>query len=62
MNNIFNNTQQNAASFMNKSKAAQKVLRLMDEDILYVEALYMVLDEDKSLNKEELEKEIDLYV
>jgi len=45
-----------------KSKAAHKVLRLMDEDYSYMKALKMVLDGDKRLSKSRLEKELNRYI
>jgi fatty acid-binding protein DegV len=45
-----------------KSKAASKVLQLMDKDFSYQEALKTVLSSDKRLNKRELEKELNIYI
>lgn len=50
------------ADFNKKSSAASKVLQLMDKDYSYERALKMVLSQDKSLNKSELERELDRYV
>jgi uncharacterized protein YoaH (UPF0181 family) len=47
---------------MAKSKAAKKVLQLMDKDYSYGEALKKVLKEDKRLKKKNLEKELDTYI
>ncbi len=47
---------------MAKSKAASKVLQLMDKDFSYSEALKKVLSEDKRLDKKKLEKELDKYI
>jgi len=45
-----------------KSKAVTKVLRLMDNDYSYSQALKIVLLEDKRLNKKTLEKELNKYI
>ena len=45
-----------------KSKAASKVLKLMDEDFSYIEALEKVLNQDKRLSKSKLEKELKVYI
>ncbi len=45
-----------------KSKAASQVLRLMDHDWSYSQALKAVLDLDIRLNKAKLEKELDNYI
>lgn len=45
-----------------KSKAASKVLKLMDKDFSYSEALKKVLKEDKRLSKKKLEKELNTYI
>ena len=45
-----------------KSKAASKVLQLMDEDYSYQKALKTVLSSDKRLSKAKLEKELDIYI
>lgn len=45
-----------------KSKAASKVLKLMDNDYSYSEALKEVLKSDKRINKKRLEKELDKYI
>jgi uncharacterized protein YoaH (UPF0181 family) len=47
---------------MAKSKAASKVLQLMDKDYSYGEAVKKVLKEDKRLDKKKLEKELDKYI
>ena len=47
---------------MAKSKAASKVLQLMDKDISYEQALKKVLKADKRLSKKKLEKELDAYI
>ena len=47
---------------MAKSKAASKVLQLMDKDYSYQQALKKVLKEDKRLSKKKLEKELDTYI
>lgn len=47
---------------MAKSKAAKKVLQLMDSDYSYSEALKKVLKEDKRLSKKNLEKELEKYI
>lgn len=44
-----------------KSKEAKKVLKLMDKDYSYSEALKIVL-KDKTINKIKLEKELDKYI
>jgi len=47
-----------------KSKACSDVLRLMDVDFDYKDAIEIVLmsDKHKDTNKEDLEKELDLYI
>lgn len=45
-----------------KSKAASKVLQLMDKDYSYQEALTKTLREDKRLNKKKLENELNYYI
>jgi hypothetical protein len=45
-----------------KSKAASRVLKLMDQDISYQEALRISLKENKGVGKRSLEKELDKYV
>ncbi len=45
-----------------KSKAARKVLQLMDKDYSYQNALRKTLKEDKRLNKKKLEKELNIYI
>jgi hypothetical protein len=47
---------------MAKSKAASKVLQLMDKDYSYTEALKKVLKEDKRLSKKNLELELNKYI
>lgn len=47
---------------MAKSKAVSKVLKLMDKDYSYSEALKKVLKEDKRLSKKKLETELDKYI
>ncbi len=47
---------------MAKSKAASKVLKLMDKDYSYQKALKSVLKSDKRLSKSKLEKELDNYI
>jgi len=44
-----------------KSEAASKVLKMMDADYSYFAALETVLGEDKTLDKEELEAELNRY-
>lgn len=46
----------------NKSKAASRVLRLMDEDYSYQQALKIALKENKGVGKRTLEKELDRYI
>jgi hypothetical protein len=46
---------------MKKSKAAKKVLQLMDKDFSYQDALRQVL-KDKRISKTKLEKELDYYI
>lgn len=50
------------AKKVKKSKAASKVLQLMDEDFSYAYALKKTLKEDKRLSKKRLEKELDYYI
>jgi hypothetical protein len=45
-----------------KSNACSQVLKLMDKDHSYSEALKKVLSSDKRLNKAKLEKELDNYI
>ena len=45
-----------------KSKACSKVLQLMDADLSYSQALRNVLEADKRLNKQRLEKELSYYI
>lgn len=40
----------------------KQVLRLMDEDYSYEEALKIVLAENPNRNREDLEKELDQYI
>jgi len=47
---------------MAKSKAASKVLQLMDKDYSYEKALKEVLESDKRLSKKKLEKELNAYI
>ena len=47
---------------MAKSKAASKVLKMMDKDYTYAAALKKVLQEDKRLSKKNLEAELNAYV
>lgn len=47
---------------MKKSKAASSVLKLMDEDLTYPEALRQVLKTNKKLSKKRLEKELNNYI
>jgi uncharacterized protein YoaH (UPF0181 family) len=47
---------------VSKSKAVSKVLRLMDNDYSYSEAIKIVLLEDKRLNKKSLERELNNYI
>jgi hypothetical protein len=45
-----------------KSRAASRVLSLMDEDYSYQEALKISLRENKGVGKRTLEKELNKYV
>ena len=45
-----------------KRKAASRVLRLMDEDYSYQEALRISLTENKGVDKRTLEKELNRYI
>lgn len=47
---------------MAKSKAASKVLKLMDQDVSYQNALKKVLASDKRLSKSKLEQELNKYI
>lgn len=47
---------------MAKSKAASKVLQLMDKDFSYQKALSTTLKADKRLSKKKLEKELNNYI
>jgi hypothetical protein len=46
---------------MKKSKAAKKVLQLMDKDFSYQDALRQVL-KDKRISRAKLEKELSIYI
>jgi hypothetical protein len=61
MNNM-NNVMIGAVKPKGKSKAASRVLKLMDQDISYQEALRISLKENKGVGKRTLEKELDKYV
>jgi hypothetical protein len=45
-----------------KSVHASMVLKLMDDDYSYTDALNKVLSNNKDVNKSELEKELDKYI
>jgi hypothetical protein len=45
-----------------KSKAASAILKLMDKDMSYSQALKKVLSSDKRLSKDKLERELDIYI
>lgn len=45
-----------------KSKEARAVLKLMDQDYEYQDALKKVLKDDPKLNKKKLEKELETYI
>lgn len=45
-----------------KSIYASMVLKLMDDDYSYTDALNKVLSNNKDVNKSELEKELDKYI
>lgn len=45
-----------------KSKPASEVLKLMDNDYEYQQALKIVLSKYKNVNKAELERELDNYI
>jgi len=47
---------------LKRSKACSRVLKLMDKDYSYMEALGKVLTENKRLNKEKLEKELNIFI
>jgi hypothetical protein len=47
---------------MAKSKAASKVLKLMDKDYSYSRALVSVLSNDKRLSKKKLIAELSKYI
>ncbi len=47
---------------MKKSKAASQVLKLMDKDYSYQEALKVALSLNSKISKKNLEKELDKYV
>jgi len=47
---------------MKKSKACSTVLKLMDMDFSYTEALKIVLKKDKRLSKKKLETELNKYI
>ena len=47
---------------VNKSKAASRVLKLMDEDYSYQQALKIALKENKGVGKRTLEKELNRYI
>ena len=47
---------------MAKSKAASKVLKLMDKNLSYQNAIKLVLKEDKRLSKKKLESELNKYI
>jgi DNA-directed RNA polymerase subunit L len=57
-----NNVMIGAIKPYKKSKAASRVLRLMDEDYSYQEALRIALRENKGVGKRSLEKELDRYI
>ena len=57
-----NNVMIGAIKPTKKSKAASRVLRLMDEDYSYQEALRIALRENKGVGKRSLEKELDRYI
>jgi hypothetical protein len=46
----------------NKSEACKKVLKLMDKDMSYQNALKLVLKEDKRLSRKKLETELNKYI
>lgn len=45
-----------------KSKACSTVLKMLDMDFGYEEALKIVLKKDKRLSKKKLEKELNIYI
>lgn len=45
-----------------KSRECKQVLRLMDEDYSYQEALQIVLSENPNRDKQDLEKELEQYI
>lgn len=45
-----------------KSKAASKVLQLMDKDYFYQDSLKKVLLKNKRINKIKLKKELNQYI
>jgi len=47
---------------MKKSKACSTVLKLMDMDFSYQDALKIVLKKDKRLSKKKLETELNKYI
>ena len=47
---------------MKKSKAASKVLKLMDQDYSYEKALKTVLSGDKRLSRKKLKIELERYI
>jgi hypothetical protein len=57
-----NNVMIGAVKPKGKSKAASRVLKLMDQDISYQEALRISLKENKGVGKRSLEKELDKYI
>jgi hypothetical protein len=54
-----NNVMIGAVKPKGKSKAASRVLKLMDQDLSYQEALRISLKENKGVGKRTLEKELD---
>lgn len=57
-----NNVMIGAVKPKRKSKAASRVLKLMDQDMSYQEALRISLKENKGVGKRSLEKELDKYI
>jgi hypothetical protein len=57
-----NNVMIGAVKPKGKSKAASRVLKLMDQDLSYQEALRISLKENKGVGKRTLEKELDKYI
>jgi hypothetical protein len=57
-----NNVMIGAVKPKGKSKAASRVLKLMDQDMSYQEALRISLKENKGVGKRSLEKELDKYI